>query len=260
MDWIYISPHLDDVALSCGGRIWEQRQAGERVEIWTIFAGDAPEGTLSPFADVLHARWQTGREAMANRRLEDALSCARIHASYRHFPYPDCIYRRVQRTVEEREEKEEIDHTGEGEFLYTSHQSLFGPIHPVEDSFMERLSLELAQKLPQGAELACPLTMGRHVDHRLTRAAMEKLGRPLWYYADFPYVLDCQEEIEALERAGWKSNLVPVSQAGFEAWEEAVASHQSQISSFWSDLEAMRTAIRSYMEYFDGAILWQPLG
>jgi hypothetical protein len=36
MRWIYLSPHLDDAALSAGGLIYEQTQAGIQVEIWTF--------------------------------------------------------------------------------------------------------------------------------------------------------------------------------------------------------------------------------
>jgi len=53
MNWIYISPHLDDVAFSSGGLVWEQSNAGEQVGIWTIFAGDPPVGPLSDFAEKL---------------------------------------------------------------------------------------------------------------------------------------------------------------------------------------------------------------
>ena len=69
MHWIYLSPHLDDAVLSCGGLIWEQVQLGERVEIWTIFAGDPPAEMLTPFAEELHTRWGCGLNAVEIRRL-----------------------------------------------------------------------------------------------------------------------------------------------------------------------------------------------
>ncbi len=40
---IYLSPHLDDVALSCGGRIVKQRSKGENVLVVTVFTGDIDE-------------------------------------------------------------------------------------------------------------------------------------------------------------------------------------------------------------------------
>ena len=48
--WIYLSPHFDDAVLSCGWLIWQQAQAGQRVEIWTVCAGEIPPGPLTPFA------------------------------------------------------------------------------------------------------------------------------------------------------------------------------------------------------------------
>ena len=47
---IYLSPHLDDAALSCKGSIKQQTQAGERVEVWTVCAGEPPDGPLSMFS------------------------------------------------------------------------------------------------------------------------------------------------------------------------------------------------------------------
>ncbi|MRR32548.1 PIG-L family deacetylase, partial [bacterium] len=93
MQWIYLSPHLDDAVLSCGGMIAEQASGGDSIQIWTICAGAPPAGRLSPFARKLHQRWGTGRDAIKVRRLEDRAACQRLGAVSRHFPIPDCIYR-----------------------------------------------------------------------------------------------------------------------------------------------------------------------
>ena len=69
MEWIYLSPHFDDVALSCGGLLWEQAQAGEGASVWTICAGEVPAGQLSPFAQSLHERWEKGQGAAVQRRV-----------------------------------------------------------------------------------------------------------------------------------------------------------------------------------------------
>jgi len=241
MDWIYLSPHPDDVALSCGGLVWEQVQAGNAVSIWTICAEDPPAGPLSPFAASLHTRWDTGSAAMEQRRAEDIASCALLEATHRHFPIPDCIYRRA-----------------EGEFLYASEAALFNPLHPKEASQVERLSEELDRTVTRETNLVCPLALGDHVDHRLTRAAAEHLQRPLWYYADYPYVLRVSGQIEKLQREGWTAIAFKVSDPGLRAWEASIAAHKSQISTFWPDLEAMHAAIRAYHCQNDGGVrLWQ---
>jgi LmbE family N-acetylglucosaminyl deacetylase len=93
---VYLSPHFDDVVLSCGGLVWEQLQAGQPVEIWTLGAGVPQEGlALSEFAQQLHERWQTGIEAVATRRMEDETAMLRLGAVARYWDLPDCIYRRL---------------------------------------------------------------------------------------------------------------------------------------------------------------------
>jgi LmbE family N-acetylglucosaminyl deacetylase len=71
VEWIYLSPHFDDCAFSCGGLIWEQSSGGDNVQVWTICAGDVPAGALSQYAEEHHQRWQTGREAVELRKMED---------------------------------------------------------------------------------------------------------------------------------------------------------------------------------------------
>lgn len=249
MDYIYFSPHLDDVVLSCGGLIWEQTQSGSQVSIWTLCAGAAPAGPLSPFARSLHARWGTGVAAVASRRAEDIAACQRLGAAHRHFDVPDCIYRRAGQAGSAAES---------GDFLYASEESLFDRLHPAEEPLIQALADELALALPAEAQPVCPLTLGNHVDHQLTRAAAERLGRPLWYYADYPYASKHNPQLEQLRQQGWQTTRFPVSPGGLRAWQEAIAAHQSQISTFWPDLETMQAAIQEYCDQSGGGVnLWQ---
>jgi LmbE family N-acetylglucosaminyl deacetylase len=245
MNWVYLSPHLDDAALSCGGLIWEQSQAGEPVSIWTICAGDPPEGPPSDFAQSLHARWGSGQQAAASRRLEDLSSCQALQATCRHFTFPDCIYRRAPGTQRS---------------LYASEQALFSPLDPAERPVVDRLSSELALGLPAHTKLVIPLALGGHVDHRLTRLAAERLPRQdmrIYYYADYPYVLKAKAELAALAETGWTARIFSVTQAGMAAWQASIAAHTSQISTFWPGLDAMCSAIEAYREETGGVQLWE---
>ena len=250
-EWVYLSPHFDDVALSCGGLAWEQAQAGETVSVWTICGGDIPQGPLSPFAELLHARWGTGREAVEQRRAEDSVSCQAMGADYRHFPLPDCIYRRAG-----------VDYWAQAksaarEHLYASEEAIFGAIEPAETPLIAQLSARLGEALPAQAEVVCPLALGGHVDHRLTRAAAEALGRKLWYYADYPYVLRQMEDLQALEEAGAAKAVFPITAGGLKAWQDSIAAHGSQISTFWPNLEKMEEEMAGYRERMGGGILWR---
>src|SRR6266508_5878097 len=96
MRWIYLSPHFDDVVLSCGGMVWEQTQAGHKVEAWTICAGaPGPGEPISDFARQLHTRWGTGPEAVPVRRAEDDAALHLLGSESRYWDLPDCIYRRL---------------------------------------------------------------------------------------------------------------------------------------------------------------------
>ena len=90
---------------------------------------------------VLERRWQTGHEASSLRRAEDAASCNVLGASWRHFPFPDCIYR-----------SSPVD----GAALYASEEALFGPLHPAEQPLVAELSRLLEEALPAGVQVVVP--------------------------------------------------------------------------------------------------------
>jgi LmbE family N-acetylglucosaminyl deacetylase len=247
--WIFLSPHFDDVALSCGGLIWELANASNEIHVWTICAGKAPVDDLSSFAQSLHDRWDARDEGPEQRRMEDIYSNQILGSYYLHFSIPDCIYR--QRN---------------GQYLYASEDALFGSIHPSESDLVDILALDLekaADGKPNSLIAVCPIGIGGHVDHRLTRLAAEKWQkrRPLvdiWYYADFPYSLQEEGLQEKLENEGWKGKLFPISDEGVYYWIAAIAAHQSQISTFWPDLEGMRRSIMDYLDEMGGVWLWLP--
>ncbi len=240
--WIYLSPHLDDVAISCGGLVWEQVQAGKPVEIWTICAGDPPAGPLSHFALSLHDRWRIDREVVALRREEDQQACLEIDATYRHFTIPDCIYRT----------------DADGNHLYTGEKMLFGALQTPDLQLVDTVRQSLSMLLSEDDRLVSPLAIGNHVDHQLTRAAAEALGRQLWYYADYPYAQERLEEINRLASVGWKKKVFPISGMGLEAWIKSVMVYRSQISSFWLGMNELRAALENYREQMGGVRLWQP--
>jgi LmbE family N-acetylglucosaminyl deacetylase len=243
MTWVYLSPHFDDIALSCGGLAWEQSQAGEPVQVWTICAGEVPAGPLSPFAAGLHTRWEAGQNAPSERSAEDLAACRLMGAIPYHFDLPDCIYRRGL---------DQVTH------LYASEEGIFGPVHADEEGLVARLAADLQSRMPAEAVVVCPLALGGHVDHRLTRAAVEQIDCTVWYYADYPYVLRSKSDLAAMCQSGWRPTNFLVSEAGLEAWFASVAAYASQLSTFWPDSAAMQAALRDYWQSSGcGVQLWR---
>jgi len=93
MRYIFLSPHLDDISLSCGGIVNHLHNKGVDVEIWSFFAGIPKFITLTPFAQSLHDRWNLSIDAPGVRREEDINACKVLGATNKHFDYLDCIYR-----------------------------------------------------------------------------------------------------------------------------------------------------------------------
>ena len=227
MRWIYISPHLDDAVLSCGGLIFEQTRQGIPVEIWTIFAGDAPAGPLSPLALRCHADWGISdvHELVAARRIEDLEAAAIVGAEIAHFGLPDCIYRR----------------SPGGEALYPD--EVFVPVHPIEAGLDSDIAAALASELEPEDILVAPLAIGNHVDHVLTRHSAERLDRSLLYYADIPYVLRFPEALGPFT-ARMESTLHSVSKEGLIAWIEGSAAYKTQMVMIFRTEAKMKDAIR----------------
>lgn len=244
MDWIYLSPHFDDAAFSCGGLIWTLVQSGQQVAIWTICAGNPPPGPLSPFAHELHARWGIQGNPVVQRKQEDLASCRIMGASSYHFPVPDCIYRRSHE---------------EGSFLYNSEEAIFGPVNSQEGALINQLKDDLGRLIPPRSRIVCPLTVGDHVDHQLVRAAAERLSRQVWYYADFPYIQMHPSQL-APKIGGLGSEDFHLSESALGAWIDASAAYRSQINSFWTSPDAMEEAIRDYYRESRGFHLWRKKG
>lgn len=229
---IYLSPHLDDVALSCGGRIWQQARSGASITVITVFAGAPDAGrALSPFARELHARWGTPEDAVRTRRREDQEALAVLGAHAVHWGYQDCIYRR----------------TAEGTVAYPNEEALWGPIDPVDTSLIRRLRDRVAALTSTSAgSLYVPLAAGGHVDHRIVRRAAEDSGARLTYYEDFPYAQDAESLKAATLGHAWDVEAVPLSEAALRAKVTAIARYASQLSTFWGSREAMAESVRAY--------------
>ena len=234
---VYLSPHLDDAVLSCGGCIHRQVQAGEPVLVVTIFAGRPDYHDLSPFAQELHARWGNPPDPVDTRRAEDWAALRRLGATPLHLEYLDCIYRR---------------HPQSREWLYTSDAALFGPVHPAEQEWAHTLADILAHHpaIPAEATLYAPLAVDRHVDHQLVhRAARELLaqGRTVLFYEDYPYAEEPTAVEEAIANAPWQPELVPLSEEDVQARIEATLCYASQMGVLFAGAEWVPEQMREYM-------------
>lgn len=233
---MYLSPHLDDAVLSCGGLIHRQVQAGTSVLVVTIFAGPPSRSELSPFAAELHARWGHLSEPVAVRRQEDKKAMHLLGADYTHLEYPDAIYR--------------FDNTS---FLYLCDEDLFGSLHPSDLKLVRHVTEAIMEIiLAQQSAIYAPLAVGSHVDHQLVRDAAMALHRrsyPVIFYEDYPYVEVPGALTGELERIGierWTGEVQGLDEEELAMKIEAIAAYASQMDKLFQGVEEMSERVQDY--------------
>ena len=240
---IFLSPHLDDAILSCGGTIFQHIRRGDPVLVVTVTAGNIPDGELSRFTQMLHKRWRLQDRTVEGRRLEDRAACSILGADWMHLPIPDCVYRRD---------------SASGGHLYDSEESLFGDLHPSESELITQLGNMIAS-LPEAQTAYIPLAIGNHVDHQLTRKAAENALDPLdtTYFEEYPYFQSDDQLAAALggvER--WRSKVNHLEAESILARIRAIACYQSQISTFFEDTGDMASQVTLRIDDVGGERFW----
>src|SRR5438094_10218893 len=115
---IFLSPHLDDIPLSCGGVAARLSRAGARcVEVAVCTALPPSDGPLSPFTREMHDKWeqaggQSGKSVMEVRREEERQAARLLGLEVVMLDLPDAVYRRGP----------------SGEYLYDSDETRFGKV------------------------------------------------------------------------------------------------------------------------------------
>jgi len=215
---VFLSPHMDDVVLSCGGTIHCLNRLKVPVEIITAFAG-SPTGELSPLAKWMHTAWELPYNAPVYRREEDRKATASLGARATYLPFRGSIYRR---------------HPQSQQLLYTSKAHIFSGDWGQESCLLSALAKALQCQLMERSWklLFAPLGVGRHIDHMLIRAAVESAfteSERIVFYEDFPYVQ--------------KPGALDVALARFKL----PCVHQSVVMLTEEDVQAKERAVRFYV-------------
>jgi LmbE family N-acetylglucosaminyl deacetylase len=246
---LFLSPHLDDAVLSCGGIIHHLTAGkGQAVIMFTIMAGDPPAALPdTPIVHELHDRWHVGVNPYLARRREDLIAAHTLGATAIQVALPEAIYRTTRDVA-----------------LYPTEESIFGPVHPHDKAAatLDSLPLPYEDRL---ASLYLPLGAGHHVDHQLVRAWGLALARrypdlPVYFYGDYPYAADRTALQAALDElaplvTALEATAKPLAEADFEAKAAGIARYQSQLNTFWESLDHMRAEVRRDMLAENGQLV-----
>lgn len=212
---VFLSPHYDDVALSCGGTVAALAEAGEQPLIITCFGGPPP-GPLSDFARDMHELWQVDTdEAIAIRRTEETSAADALGARVHWLEFPDAIYRGSR---------------------YTSDDELFGTVHPDEADLPTQIVTALGHAFDRldanPSRLYVPLGIGNHVDHQHIIEAgrkLSELGHEVLAYEDFPYAGDPGVEHQGRTMTGEEPVTYELTPEQLERRVAAILCYRSQL-------------------------------
>jgi LmbE family N-acetylglucosaminyl deacetylase len=228
---IYLSPHLDDAALSCGGAIALQREAGEPVLVVTLCtAAPAPDAAFSDLAREFHSQWDLApAEVVAARLREEQAAIGRLDADLLWAGMLDAIYRHPQ--------------------AYHSRATLFAEPAPDDPLFVElRAFIAALRERAPAATFYGPLGVGSHVDHLIThQAAIDTAGAQLVFYEDFPYVARpgaIETRLAALQ-GPWRPRTIAIDRT-LSQKIVAIEAYSSQLNELFGGVEAMARAVAEY--------------
>lgn len=241
MKLVYFSPHLDDAIFSCGGIIAQQVLEGHEVEVWSFFTSDPPEIGLTPFARILHRQWGKTQNPYQTRRNEDIDACRMLSVNWRHFGYPDCIYRRYPQS---------------GAPLVRTKGDLFKPGRERETVLIDAIKQNIDQYLAAQDTLVIPLGVGTHIDHLLIHEIASCYPNLKFFYADFPYSGKMQSIMELGLPEGAKRWEYHLTGENLLLWQNAARCYSSQVSSFWDSPTRMEQDIARYAVSPVGNTLW----
>jgi LmbE family N-acetylglucosaminyl deacetylase len=240
MRYIFISPHLDDVALSVGGIVNNLVNGQIDVEVWTFFSGSPDNEKLSDFALSLHKRWNLPLNAPKIRRLEDKKACKTLGAQYMHFGFSDCIYR-----------KDEF-----GNPIVREEDDLYQPIPSSQLFLVDEISDEIKRLATTDDIIVSPLAIGNHIDHRIIVAAVTKLSHQSFlFYEDYPYVV--KSHSSPIDYSKLTPLIFDLQEENITTWHAAIAAYQSQITTFWKDTNRMKKEIIEFASRGGGTNLWK---
>ena len=243
---LFLSPHLDDAVLSCGGAMHRLALDGERVIIVTAMAGEPDEPLPdSPLLQVVRATWKDGQNPLPERRGEDAQAAVQVCAQVYHLALTESAFRKT------------LCGAGDWIALYPTDVSAIQGFNEADDARV--ILFETRLPFAEVTTIYAPFGIDEHVDHQLVRDwALVLTGShdapALKFYEEFPLARNRTAVQRAqgyyhlhLPAVALESEVVALSSANLEAKLRAMRCYRSLQHVLWNDMTEMERLTRDYM-------------
>jgi LmbE family N-acetylglucosaminyl deacetylase len=228
--WLFLSPHLDDAVLSCGGLI-EASTARRNITVATVFTESGPPPhTLAARAFLGQCAVTNAQTLYEERRLQDKSALEGLGVRHIHLGLTDALFRR-------RRSKTQLGPLAK--FLpelvhrYPTYRYdiALGRISRGDRGLVFKVREKISELLEQTqAELLfCPIGVGKHVDHLLTRIAGSYFPEKVIYYSDFPYNQSAGPDAAFVDRHG----------LSVWSWNERIAEKDRLINQYANQAPAL---------------------
>lgn len=224
---LFLSPHLDDVAFSCGGLAALLHDRGWVTIMVTVFTRSIHPATGFALACQLDKGLGPEVDYMALRRAEDAEAARILGLEARSLDFP------------------EAPHRG-----YESAPALFGPVLESDRMVQDLIpAFSVLRDALQPALVLAPQGLGDHVDHQIVIQVVQAVFSPLTlaFYRDTPYAIRNPSALVRVVTAG----ILPVDVEIGAAMDRKVAAssaYGSQVGFQFGGVAPLGDALRAFAE------------
>jgi|GEM_PF-4798649 len=184
---LFLSPHADDVAISCSGLLHDLLAQDYIVGVATVFSGSPNSEQYTP---LIHAACYpySPDKWMHIRCEEDINAMSSLNIPFFQLDLPEAIFRC----------------NDQGQLLHTDWNTLYQPYQYKEEVLIaEQLMAKLLLLIDENQVkfIIVPLAEGGHVDHQICRVCVQKIVEDMpdrlnvIFYEDYPFYPAANENL-----------------------------------------------------------------
>ena len=243
---LFVSPHLDDVVLSCGGLVHSLASCTSVTVITAFSEAGPPPHTLAARSFLDQSGGLDAAELYARRRAEDVTALSRLGAKHVHLGLSDALFRRRGTRLGRATGRvvPELGHLYPTYWLDISR----GRVARGDELSSRLLAAGLLAEahLNSYAVVFSPLGVGNHVDHVIARDVAARVFPDTVYYAEYPYLVGNQADQDFIDRhhlVEWRSDCeCPVKR-------DALAAYRSQMPHVMRGRPSTKVAETYYLAH-----------